>query len=159
LKPKLCAMIASAIPLAQAWAWFCCCDLHQALSSGSSLAVPPLLSWAVSFCVGRAGERLEEFKSQEAFRCDLTIDFSQQFTPRSFGCMCVEQQGSLFCPSRMRRFFCCWQQSYLVDPASSHMLVSKIKPCMSKYKQLYTVKLRTAHYISNNLFDGFLLHG
>ena len=26
--------------------------------------------------------------------------------------------------------------SYLVDPASSHMLVSKIKPCMSKYKQL-----------------------
>ena len=23
---------------------------------------------------------------------------------------------------------------YLVDPASSHMLVSKIKPCMSKYK-------------------------
>ena len=24
---------------------------------------------------------------------------------------------------------------YLVDPASSHMLVSKIKPCMSKYKQ------------------------
>ena len=49
--------------------------------------------------------------------------------------------------------------SYLVDPASSHMLVSKIKPCMSKYKQLYTVKLRTAHYISNNLFDDFLLHG
>ena len=25
-------------------------------------------------------------------------------------------------------------ESYLVDPASSHMLVSKIKPCMSKYK-------------------------
>ena len=24
--------------------------------------------------------------------------------------------------------------SYLVDPASNHMLVSKIKPCMSKYK-------------------------
>ena len=27
--------------------------------------------------------------------------------------------------------------SYLVDPASSHMLVLKIKPCMSKYKHLY----------------------
>jgi hypothetical protein len=27
------------------------------------------------------------------------------------------------------------KDSYLVDPASSHMLVSKIKPCMSKYKQ------------------------
>ena len=26
-------------------------------------------------------------------------------------------------------------ESYLVDPASSHTLVSKIKPCMSKYKQ------------------------
>ena len=26
--------------------------------------------------------------------------------------------------------------SYLVDPASSHMLVSKIKPCMSKYKHV-----------------------
>ena len=25
----------------------------------------------------------------------------------------------------------------LVDPASSHTLVSKIKPCMSKYKHLY----------------------
>jgi hypothetical protein len=50
-------------------------------------------------------------------------------------------------------------ESYLVDPASSHMLVSKIKPCMSKYKHLYTVKLRTAHYISNYLFDGTLLHG
>ena len=32
-----------------------------------------------------------------------------------------------------RRF----DDSYLVDSASSHMLVSKIKPCMSKYKQLY----------------------
>lgn len=27
---------------------------------------------------------------------------------------------------------------YLVDPASSHMLVSKIKPCMSKYKLLHS---------------------
>ena len=26
------------------------------------------------------------------------------------------------------------KERYLVDPASSHMLVSKIKPCMSKYK-------------------------
>lgn len=34
---------------------------------------------------------------------------------------------------------------YLVDPASSHMLVPKIKPCMSKYKPIYTVKLRMAH--------------
>ena len=32
--------------------------------------------------------------------------------------------------------------SNLVDPASSHTLVSKIKPCMSQYKQLYG---ETAH--------------
>ena len=38
-----------------------------------------------------------------------------------------------------------FEGGYLVDPASSHMLVSKIKPCMSKYKLLYTVKLRMAH--------------
>jgi hypothetical protein len=38
-----------------------------------------------------------------------------------------------------------WKGSYLVDPASSHMLVSKIKPCMSKYKRVCTVKLRMAH--------------
>ena len=36
------------------------------------------------------------------------------------------------------------QCSNLVDPASSHMLVSKIKPCMCKYKY-YTAKLRMAH--------------
>ena len=34
--------------------------------------------------------------------------------------------------------------SYLVDPASSHMLVSKIKPCMSQYKHVMS-KLQTAH--------------
>ena len=37
------------------------------------------------------------------------------------------------------------QDRYLVDPASSHMLATKIKPCMSKYKRIYTVKLRMAH--------------
>ena len=47
----------------------------------------------------------------------------------------------------------------LVDPASSHTLVSKIKPCMSKYKQLCTVKLRMAHYISYSLLDSTLLLG
>ena len=48
--------------------------------------------------------------------------------------------------------------SNLVDSASSHTLVSKIKPCMSKYKY-FTLKLRTAHYISYNLFDSPLLLG
>jgi hypothetical protein len=39
--------------------------------------------------------------------------------------------GALAAPPAASR-----KDSYLVDPASSHMLVSKIKPCMSKYKQL-----------------------
>lgn len=37
------------------------------------------------------------------------------------------------------------RECYLVDPASSHMLVSKIKPCMCKYELIQTVKLRMAH--------------
>lgn len=36
-------------------------------------------------------------------------------------------------------------KGYLVDPASSDMLVSKTKPCKSKYKSLLLMKLRTAH--------------
>jgi hypothetical protein len=46
------------------------------------------------------------------------------------------RKGSINCFHRLiemyesNRCFGC----YLVDPASSHMLVSKIKPCMSKYK-------------------------
>ena len=53
----------------------------------------------------------------------------------------------------------CLKDINLVDPASSHTLVSKIKPCMSKYKQLCTVKLRMAHYISYSLLDSTLLLG
>ena len=37
------------------------------------------------------------------------------------------------------------KECYLVDPASSHMLVSKIKQCMCKYELIQTVKLRMAH--------------
>ena len=47
---------------------------------------------------------------------------------------------------------------YLVDPASCHMLVSKIKPCMSKHKP-NMVKPRMAHYNSLSLLDLRVLHG
>ena len=58
--------------------------------------------------------------------------------------------GVLALMTRVRgEFFFPWllfvSARYLVDPASSHMLVSKIKPCTCKYKQIYTVKLRMAH--------------
>ncbi len=36
-------------------------------------------------------------------------------------------------------------RAYLVDPASSHMLVSKVKPCMPKFPLDLQVKPRTAH--------------
>ena len=53
---------------------------------------------------------------------------------------------TLLCVLVIKSLLCCKVQlagppaydSYLVDSASSHMLVSKIKPCMSKYKQLYS---------------------
>ena len=50
------------------------------------------------------------------------------------------------------------ESSNLVDSASSHTLVSKTKPCTSKYKY-FTLKLRMAHYISYSLFDSPLLFG
>ena len=40
-------------------------------------------------------------------------------------------------PQNFARFSAWFTTSNLVDPASSHTLVSKIKPCMSKYKHLY----------------------
>ena len=70
------------------------------------------------------------------------------------------------CECSVRTLENCWinfsllqKDINLVDPASSHTLVSKIKPCMSKYKYLCTVKLRMAHYISYSLLDSTLLLG
>jgi hypothetical protein len=48
--------------------------------------------------------------------------------------------------------------SNLVDSASSHTLVSKIKPCTSENKE-FSLNLRMAHYISYSLFDSPLLLG
>ena len=48
--------------------------------------------------------------------------------------------------------------SYPIDPVGSHMLVSKIKPCMSKYTSLYD---ETANGSLNQLWfiGSFLLLG
>jgi hypothetical protein len=71
-------------------------------------------------------------------------------TPVREGCVFVGgvpsvMDGAWACDSLRSRAPVLLYDSYLVDPASSHMLVSKIKPCMSKYKQLCTVKLQMAH--------------
>ena len=72
---------------------------------------------------------------------------------------CIDCDGCVFVWSRWFGFFVLFNDINLVDPASSHTLVSKIKPCMSKYKQICTVKLRMAHYISYSLLDSTLLLG
>ena len=72
---------------------------------------------------------------------------------------CVEGEGVLaivFPPSGHGFFSSCLPIiSHLVDPASSHMLSSKAKPCMSKYKGTCP-KLRTAHYNGRNLHGPIL---
>ena len=53
----------------------------------------------------------------------------------------------------LQKCFC----SNLVDPASNHMLIWKIKPCMSKYNRwniFWTIRPQKAHYISVIRFDG-----
>ena len=66
--------------------------------------------------------------------------------------------GSIFLLLIQTRLFAVLSGRNLVDSASSHTLVSKIKPCTFKYKSL-TLKLRMAHYISYSLFDNPLLLG
>ena len=85
--------------------------------------------------------------------------FGWQYLPRLTRCSLVVEaswgrvSNALVCgavlSSHPRGIWCCKDEvpgnlslgyvseaSYLVDPASSHMLVSKTKPCMCKYKRL-----------------------
>jgi hypothetical protein len=73
---------------------------------------------------------------ERKFGCWVQLGTNSRTPPQSLGC----GEGHGFQLAELPVL-----KSYLVDPASSHMLVSKIKPCMSKYKLFYTVKLRMAH--------------
>jgi hypothetical protein len=65
-------------------------------------------------------------------RCGRVLDASLPLTnSRPLGGVGLSGRSGLVPGARASRQAC-----YLVDSASSHMLVSKIKPCMSKYKQL-----------------------
>ena len=71
--------------------------------------------------------------------CLFLVDSSFFFESQAIALPFVWRSLIAFFPydgnrSRAALFF---STSYLVDPASSHMLVSKIKPCMSKYKRVY----------------------
>ena len=62
----------------------------------------------------------------------MTLRFANLITPcASAHCVDVSIRQTVFYRAL---YVDVLHHSYLVDPASSHMLVSKIKPCMSKYK-------------------------
>ena len=72
--------------------------------------------------------------------CNLSRTGCREVGPRrcgneQYGWSQVTRGDGPFIPSPPNGFSAA---SYLVDPASSHMLVSKIKPCMSKYKLLHS---------------------
>ena len=130
---------------------------------GAALLTPNLLSVRSRCRVALGRSSRDEFFHHLLLQWSLTSGLSlfgggpvcaRKTFCRAGRSFAFRSAGLLARPSSVRL-----SSSYLVDPASSHMLVSKIKPCMSKYKHLYTVKLRTAHYISYYLFDGTLLHG
>ena len=73
---------------------------------------------------------LRHLRIGKSFRWRLSLWAKSQFTTVSDDIAGLRQFSG--CRSSL-----CLTISYLVDPASSHMLVSKIKPCMSKYKLLY----------------------
>ena len=68
---------------------------------------------------------------------------SSPFLGRRTACICLviyqQTAGRKIATSHLERLSITSTQNniYLVDPASSHMLVSKIKPCMSKYIPKY----------------------
>jgi hypothetical protein len=71
--------------------------------------------------------------------CASPFTRSRSPVPTSYNCFCPSLRGRIRPghPSPRGRAARYHNGSYLVDSASSHMLVSKIKPCMSKYKQSY----------------------
>ena len=76
----------------------------------------PALSWALLPCVCLSFEFFYGYSSKKDDA--LRRSHARLVCVVCFGLRC-------FHPSV--------DDSYLVDPASSHMLVSKIKPCMSKF--------------------------
>ena len=115
------------------------CDRQSTRTEGRSLAQAALDS---AESPSRYNADLVRLPFEEIRRCRQTSSF---ITKRLLSKSCrqslrallvwpaegEERSGVPACRSRGR------DESYLVDPASSHMLVSKIKPCMSKYKLLY----------------------
>lgn len=73
-------------------------------------------------------------RSRSTPRASGTRPAAGRASARSYHSVALESASFGGLPSPLGGWI---KDSYLVDSASSHMLVSKIKPCMSKYKQLY----------------------
>ncbi|KAF3342123.1 hypothetical protein FCM35_KLT00761 [Carex littledalei] len=94
----------------------------------------------IVFCRGVVNEASEQsVRSVLACRGNASRSYEQRFPV----CVLRRPRPSGSVPELTRRLS--FKTCYLVDPASSHMLVSKIKPCMCKYELIQTVKLRMAH--------------
>lgn len=105
--------------------------------SGIGLLCNPSSVRGAAACVGRtacAYGALQPEESSDARRLLRTLVFDSVGYLRGWreagGCVRarVLLEGGADCGGSAAT-----KDSYLVDPASSHMLVSKIKPCMSKY--------------------------
>ena len=99
--------------------------LHWGRPSGSgahSAACLPTAPWDTDWGKADASRgRLALASAPWGVRSSWPLSSNKLFRPETLGGRPLAAHGS-----------------YLVDSASSHMLVSKIKPCMSKYKQLYS---------------------
>ena len=80
--------------------------------------------------------RIERFLSFIACQRGCLIqecDYSVNQLSKELGPLWLIRTQPMLSLSRIEN----WPAINLVDPASSHMLVSKIKPCMSQYKLLH----------------------
>ena len=68
-------------------------------------------------------------------RCSAVLSESLRRPVRGVSVVFAEECRSSFSSQKCARLLDRVSHSYLVDPASSHMLVSKTKPCMSKYER------------------------
>ncbi len=99
-------------------------------------------------CVFKCFERLLEVPQELFVRSKLLFELAGKnksfcLTFKSIsnllGCLigCIFEHSNKQHISSLTKVELYYDDRNLVDPASSHTLLSKIKPCMSKYKHLY----------------------
>jgi hypothetical protein len=80
---------------------------------------------------GKGSRRARSAETQNSTRLPVALAAKGAVEKRNFVGEHAGPDGPLVGRRCARAFL---DESYLVDPASSHMLVSKIKPCMCKYR-------------------------